>query len=193
MDILTDDVELNTKLSITFPTSNEDHRLQLIEINGAIFAIVHAPLESQGPIRLQCEDWSLILLSPIKSTSHIVISAINVICLSEISSQEGNINLHASNLLVKFAGLFTAADKVSEIAEKDECTFDDDPGALLYFYRLFEGVVKAARSEDRELLSQAQQQVITALCTLADRIQNKTANLDLQKVLDMWNIPQMKG
>jgi hypothetical protein len=94
---------------------------------------------------------------------------------------------------VKFAGLFTAADKVSEIAEKDECTFDDDPGALLYFYRLFEGVVKAARSEDRELLSHAQQQVITALCTLADRIQNKTANLDLQKVLDMWNIPQMKG
>jgi len=115
--------KIDAKLQMGFPKCNEDHRLQLVEINGSMFAILHAPLESEGPIALHCEEWSLILLAPIKSKSNILISAINVICLSEIESKEGVINLHASNRLVKFAQLIKS-DKVSEMGECGEFEFD---------------------------------------------------------------------
>lgn len=181
----------NTKLLVSFPKSSEDHRLQLVGINGAIFAIFHSPLDSLGPIRLLCEAWSLILLAPIKSRSNILVSAVNLICLSEIASEEGNVNVHASNRLVKFADLFKPAEKVSEMGERGEFQFADEPGAVLYYYRLFEGVVTGARSQDPALHSQAQQQFIAALCTLADKIEGKPGDLDLSKVLDVWNIPRL--
>jgi hypothetical protein len=192
MGNLSENIQFNTKLLITFPESSEDHRLQLVGINGAIFAIVYSPLESLGPIRLHCEEWSLVLLAPIKSKSNILISAVNIICLSEITSEEGNINIHASNRLVKFADLFKPAEKVCEMGERGEFQFHDDPGAFLYFYRLFEGIVNSVRNTSAELLSQAQQQFIAALCTLADKIKEKSGNLDLFKVLSLWNIPHLK-
>lgn len=192
MENLDKNVPLDTKLLITFPKSSEDHRLQLVGINGAIFAIVHSPLESLGPIRMYCEDWSLVLLAPLKSKSNILISAINVVCLSEIASEEGNINIHASNQLVKFAGLFKPVEKVSELGERGEFQLDDDPGALLYFYRLFGDLVSNARSDSSDLLFQAQEQFITGLCTLADKIKKKKESLDLFKVLSIWNIPHLK-
>jgi len=192
MGSLNENVQLGAKLLITFPKSSEDHRLQLVGINGAIFAIVHSPLESLGPIRLHCEEWSLVLLAPLKSKSNILVSAINVICLSEIASEEGNVNIHASNRLVKFADLFKPAEKVTEMGERGEFQFDNEPGAFLYFYRLFEGIVSSARSGSPDLLSQAQQQVFAGLCTLADKIEAKPENLDLHKVLGIWNIPHLK-
>ncbi|MBI2743574.1 MAG: hypothetical protein HYX48_06630 [Chlamydiales bacterium] len=189
MESSSGNAQLGSKLLITFPKSNEDHRLQLVGINGAIFAIVYSPLESQGPIRLSCEEWSLVLLAPLKSRSNILVSATNVICLSEIASEEGSVNIHASNRLVKFAGLFKSPKEVCEMGECGEYQFVDDPGAFLYYYRLFEGIVSSAHGGSPDALSQAQQQVITGLCTLADKIEGKPENLDLQKVFDIWNIP----
>lgn len=185
-------IACSSRLSIAFPKSSEDHRLQLIGINGAMFAIVHSPLESLGPIRLYCENWSLVLLAPLKSKTNILVSAINVICLNEIASEEGNVNIHASNRLVKFAHSFKPLDKVSEMGEKGEFQFEDDPGTFLYYYRLFEGIVSGVRSENADLLSQAQQQFIVGLCTLADKIEGSPENLDLQKVLRVWDIPSLK-
>lgn len=186
-------VETGSKLQITFPESSEDHRLQLVGINGAIFAIVHSPLESLGPIRLYCEEWSLVLLAPLKSKTNILVSAINVICLSEIASEEGNVNIHASNRLVKFADLFKSPEKICEMGERGEFQFDDDPGAFLYFYRLFEGIVSSVREGNPELLPQAQQQFLLGFCALADTIEGKPENLDLSKVLDIWNIPHLNN
>lgn len=192
MENLSENAQPGVKLLITFPQSSEDHRLQLVGINGSIFAIVHSPLESLGPIRLHCEKWSLVLLAPLKSKTNILVSAINVICLSEITSEEGNLNVHATNRLVKFADLFKPSEKVSEMGERGEFQFDDDPGTFLYYYRLFEGIVTSVRSGNPDLQSQAQQQFITALCTLADKIEGKPENLDLFKVLDIWGVPRLK-
>lgn len=184
-------IELNSKLSVVFPTSNEDHRLQLVGINGAIFAIVHSPLESDGPIRLFCEEWSLILLAPLKSKTNITVSAINVFCLSEIASEEGNVNIHASNILVKSVNLINPSEKLSEIGERGEFQFDNDLGSFLYHYQLFMGIVNNVRSKKPDSLLQAQQQFITGLCTLADKISGKSKDLAIQKVLDIWNIPRL--
>lgn len=192
MENLSENIESSSKLLITFPQSSEDHRLQLMGINGAIFAIVHSPLESLGPIRLLCEDWSLVLLAPLKSKSNIIVSAINVICLSEIASEEGNVSIHASNRLVKFAHLLKSPAKVSEMGEQGEFQFDDDPGALLYYYRLFEGIVSSVRNGSPDLLSHAQQQCIAGLCTLADKMKAEQKNLNLHEVLDIWHIPHTK-
>lgn len=189
MESLNENIELSSKLLITFPKSSEDHRLQLVGINDAIFAIVHSPLESNGPIRLYCEDWSLILLAPLKSKSNIVVSAINVICLSEMTSEEGNLNIHASNVLVKWAHLIKPPEKLCEIGERGEFQFENDLGAFLYYYKLFEGIISNIHNGSPDLLSQAQQQFITGLCTLADKIKGKVENLDLRKVLSLWNIP----
>lgn len=187
------DIKIQSNLQISFPKSSEDHRLQLVGINGAIFAIVHLPLESKGPIRLYCEDWSLVLLAPLKSKSNILVSGINVICLNEITSEEGNVNIHASHRLVKFGDLFKPSEKVCELGESGEFQFKDDPGAFLYTYRTFESILRSVRSGSLESFSQAQQQLIAVLCTLADKIEGKQENLDLHKVLDIWNIPRLKS
>lgn len=192
MENFSENGPFDTNLILGFPESSEDHRLQLVGINGAIFAIVYAPLESLGPIRLNCEEWSLILLAPLKSRSNILVSAINVICLGEVISEEGHVNVHASNRLVRFAGLLKPEEKVTEMGERGEFQFGDDPGALLYYYRLFEGIVTSVRSGNLDLLPQAQQQFITALCALADKIEESPGNLDLHKVLDIWKIPHLK-
>lgn len=182
-------VQTDVQLQCSFPKSNEDHRLQLIEINGSIFAVVHSPLESLGPISLHCEEWSLILLAPIKSKTNIFISAINVICLNEIASEEGQLSIHATNRLVKFTPCVKSPEKISEMGERGEYHFHDDPGALLYFYRLFETIVSCAREGKTDSFSQAQQAFITGLCTLADKIEKKPENLNLKKVLSLWGIP----
>lgn len=181
-----------TKLLISFPKSSEDHRLQLVGINGAVFAIVHSPLESEGPIRLLCENWSLVLLAPLKSKSNILVSAINVICLSQIQSEEGHVNVHASNRLVKFAGLVNPGQKLSEMGQRGEFEFSDDPGAFLYYYRLFEAIVSSVRVGTEDSISQAKQHLIAGLCALANKIEAKTENLDLGKVLAIWDIPPLK-
>lgn len=187
-----DDIKFNSKLQITFPKSEEDHRLQFIEINGSIFAVLYSPLESFGPIRLHCEDWSLILLAPINSKANILISAKNIICLNEIVSEEGSVNIHASNWLVKFAHLIKPVEKLCEMGERGEFQFDDDPGAFLFYHRLFEGIVDKLRNQSSDSFSEAQQSFIKALCTLADKVKKKPETLDLQKVLATWDIPLCK-
>ncbi len=184
-----DDIKFNAKLQITFPKSKEDHRLQFVEINGSIFAILYSPLESLGPIRLHCEEWNLILLAPIKSKTNILISAKNIICLNEVVSEEGNVNVHASNWLVKFAHLMKPLEKVCEMGESGEFQFDDDPGTFLFYHRLFEGIVNDLKNQSADSFSKVQQDFIMGLCTLADKIGKKSKTLDLQKVLATWDIP----
>jgi hypothetical protein len=193
MKTLSENLQVGCTMLITFPKSDQDHRMQLIGINGAIFAILFSPLESLGPILLHCEEWSLILLAPLKSKSNILVSATNLICLSEISSEEGNINIHASNKLVKFSDLIKPSEKVCEMGEGGEFQFYDDPGAILSYYRLFEGIVSKIREGSSESLSQAQEQFIGGLCRLADKIEGSSGNLDLEKVFRIWNIPSLKS
>lgn len=175
-------------LQISFPKSSEDHRLQLVEINGSIFAILHSPLESNGPIRLNCENWSLILMAPIKSKTNILISAINVVCLSEISSQEGSVNIHASNRLVKFAVSISSPKPISEMGEKGEYVFKDDPGLFLFYFRNFESVLQLSLTDHKT----AGKQFVTCLSTIAEKIKEETRDLTIQKVLQIWNIPILK-
>jgi hypothetical protein len=186
-------MHFNTKLQITFPKSNEDHQLQLVKINDSIFAIVHSPLDSHGPIRLYCEDWSLILLAPIKSKTNIVISALNVICLNEIASEEGYVNIHASNRLVKFVNLVKPVEKVCKMGEQGEFQFDDDPGAFLYYYQLFNSIVNILRTGSPDSFSEVQQKFTMSLCTLANKIEGNSENLNLHKVLNIWNISNLKN
>lgn len=182
-------MEDNIKLQIAFPNSNEDHRLQLVDINGSTFAILFAPLESNGPINLHCGGWSLILLAPIKSKSDIAISAINVICLNEIVSEEGSVNIQASNQLVKFAHSEKSSDKIIERGEGGEFQFSDDPTVFMYFYRLFESVIENARNKVLDSIPEAQKQFIVALCAMNDKIEGKPEKRDLKKVLHLWDIP----
>lgn len=185
-------MEHDANLQITFPKSSEDHRLQLVEINGSIFAILHSPLESLGPIHLLCEDWSLVLLAPIKSQANILISGINVICLNEISSEEGFVNIHASNRLVKSAHLIKPSEKVCTMGEKGEFQFDDDDsGTFLNYYRLFNNIVSSLRNGTISF-SEVQQEFILCLCILADKIEGKSKNLNLHKVLNFWKILNLK-
>ena len=193
MESSNNNMQNDAKLQIVFPKSSEDHRLQLVEINGSIFAIVHSPLESLGPIRLYCEDWSLILLAPIKSKTNIVISATNVICLNEIASEEGNVNIHATHRLVKCTSLIKPPEKFCGMGENGEFELDEDPGVFLYYYRLFDSIVSGLRNGSPDSFSEAQQKFIMSLCTLADKIEGKSGNLNLQKVLKIWNIPYLKS
>lgn len=178
-------MEDNIKMQIAFPKSDEDHRLQLVNINGSMFAILFAPLESNGPINLFCETWSLVLLAPIKSKKDVVISAINVICLNEIVSEEGSVNIQASNQLVKFAH---TTKNITEKGER-EFQFGDDPTVFMYFYRLFESVIDHGRNKVVDSLSEAQKQFIVALCALHDKIEGTPEKRDLKKVLQLWGIP----
>lgn len=184
---------LNSKLKIDFPKSNEDHRLQLVNINGSIFAVVHSPLESQGPILLNCESWSLVLLAPIKSKTNILISAINVICLNEIASDEGTLNIHATNRLVKFGNFLAISEKICTLGEGGEFQFDDDFGSLMFYHRLFHDIVSDVRKKTPAAFSEAQQKFITSLCTLADKVEKRPDNLDLQKALSVWKIPYLSS
>ena len=187
MDDKEKNLEPRVALEISFPKSSEDHRLQLISINGAMFAIVHSPLESDGPIRLFCEEWSVIAVAPIKSKTNILISAINVMCFNDITSEEGMVNIHASNRLVKFTP--SSPEKVCQMGERGETIFTNDPGALLYYNRLFDSIVNSIHNENPDSFAEAQQKFITGLCTLADKIEGKTKNLNLNQVLDIWGIP----
>ena len=177
----------HVKLQINFPKSNEDHRLQLIEINGAIFAILHSPLESNGPIHLNCKDWSLVLLAPIRSKAEVIISAINIICLNEIQSEEGIIEIQAVNQLVRLTPCIKTSEKV-DIKSANEFQLEDDPGTFLKYFQLFNHIVSGARDPNPTHLK-AQQQVILTLCALAEKIEGKTNSLNIQKVLDIWDIP----
>jgi hypothetical protein len=192
MDGSNDNITPDAKLLIEFPKSQEDHRLQLVVINGSIFAIVHSPLESLGPIVLNCEEWSLIILAPIKSKTNILISAINIICLNEIESEEGNVSVHATNQLVKLGNLFKPHGKVCEMGEGGEFQFNDDLGALMHYHRLFHSIVSSARTATPESFSEAQQKFIMSLCSLADKMEGGADNLDLQKVLSLWKIPYLE-
>jgi hypothetical protein len=188
-----DNKQFDTKLQISFPKSSEDHRLQLVDINGSIFAILFSPLESEGPIRLDCSNWSLVLLAPIKSKTNVLISGINVICLSEIISEEGMMNIHASNRLVKFAGHTKKSAKVCEMGESGEFRFHDDPAAFLFYYRLFENLVKSVHLKSDQGVQEAQQRIIMGLCSLAQKIDANANDLSIHKVLNIWNIPALQS
>ncbi len=178
------------KMHIAFPQSDQDKRLQLVDINGSIFAIVFAPLDSNGPIKLDCKDWSLILLSPIKSNVDVEISAINILCFSDIETKEGTLTLHASNLLVKFAPYITPTEKINEIGERGNYNFSDDPNALLQYYRIFETILSSIREgkASDDALHEAQQKFILGLCSIATKIEKENPDLNLAKVLNLWEI-----
>lgn len=188
MEDSNDQLHLNIKLQINFPQSSEDHRLQLVEINGTIFAILHSPLESNGPINLNCKDWSLILLAPIRSKTDIIISAINIICFNEIKSEEGTVDIRASNQLVKLTPCIKTSEKVYVEGKQGEFQLDDDPGAFLKYFQLFNKIVSGAHDKD-STFSEVQHNVILTLCSLAEKIKGKSKNLNIQKVLEIWNIP----
>ncbi len=179
--------QLNIKIKVNFPKSSEDHRLQLVSINGSIFAILHSPLESDGPINLHCEDWSLVLLAPIKSKANIIISAINVICLNEIQSKEGIVNIQASHRLVKLTPSIKPIEKVYETA-KYAVSQVNDPAALLTCFQLFNKVIQGANEDDQASFVEAQHQFITVLCVLAEKIEGKAVQLNIQPVLQIWDI-----
>jgi hypothetical protein len=179
----------NVKLRISFPVSNEDHRLQLVEINGAIVAILHAPLKSNGPIKLHCQDWSLVLLAPIVSKSDVEISAINIICLNEIQSEEGSINIQASNHLVELTPCIKPSEKILAWGKCGEHRYGDDPGTFLKYFQLYNKVVQGARDTTPSASTEAQQNFLLSLCALANKITGKTEGLNIHSVLDFWDIP----
>lgn len=182
-----DPSHINAKLQINFPKSSEDHRLQLVAINGAIFAILHSALESNGPINLHCEDWSLVLLAPIKSKQDIVVSGINVICLNEVKSEEGTVDIQASNRLVKLTPCIKPSEKVHAIGQRGEFQLDDDPGAFLNYFQLFNKIVSGAKKPDA--FAETQQNFILGLCALAKKINGQSENLNIHRVLSIWDIP----
>ncbi len=180
------------KLQVQFPSSSEDRRMQLVDINGSIYAILFSPLESEGPINLNCEDWSLVLLAPIKSKMDVVVSAINVLCLNTIESKEGSVFVNASHRLVKLAPAVVTSEKGWEKSTVGEFQLGDDVGAFMNYFKLFNAVISGARSDDDQSIREAQEKFITNLCLLADRIDGKKGDLDLKRVLEIWNIPQAK-
>jgi hypothetical protein len=184
----------NTKLEVSFPKSSEDKKLQLVGINGSIFAIVFANLESDGPINLHCEDWSLILLAPIKSKTDIVVSGINVISLNDIQSAQGTTSVRASNLLVKFTSAINYSEKVHEIGEAGQYQFNDDPSSFLTYFKLFNSVINNVRNVEpsQEAFLEARQKFIMCLCALAAKIEGKT-DLNIKQVLEIWKIPYLEG
>lgn len=186
-----DDSSHHAKLQIFFPKSNEDHRLQLIDINGAIFAILFSALESKGQIRLNCEDWSLILLAPIKSQADVVISAINIICVNDIQSQEGTVSIEASNQLVKITPSIKSSDRVIVSGKEGEFQFDDDPGSFIYYFQLFNKIVSEVRKDDPASFIEAQKKFILCLCALAQKLEGQLQELTIHRVLELWKIPPM--
>lgn len=179
--------QFEIRLQVNFPKSSEDHRLQLVSINGSIFAILHSPLESDGPINLHCEDWSLVLLAPIRSKTNVSISAINVICLNEIESKEGSVDIQASNRLVKLTPSIKAIEKVYQTAKYATSQLEDS-ATLLTCFQLFNRVVQGAREKGQKSFVEAQQNFIAVLCILAEKIEGKTAQLTIQPVLKIWDI-----
>ncbi len=177
----------NTKLEVSFPKSDQDHRLQLVGINGSMFAIVHSPLESNGPINLECSEWSLVLLAPIKSKTYVDISAINIICLNEIKSEEGIVNIKASNQLVNLAPSILPPDKV-HMKGLAEFQLIDDPATYMYHFQLFNKIVSGVHVDSPNAISITQQNFIMSLCALATKIDGKTTPLNIRKVLEFWNI-----
>ncbi len=179
----------NTQLQITFPKSTEDHRLQLVGINGSIFAILHSPLESNGPINLDCKDWSLIILAPIKSKVAIDISAINIISFHEVESEEGIVNISASNRLVKLTP--STSENVHETAKNGTFELGDDPTTFLSYFRLFNGIVSRAQEKSPESIVEAQQRFLSSLCALAEKMDNKES-LNIHRVLQIWDIAPLQ-
>lgn len=176
------------KLQVTFPKSSEDHRLQLVNINGSIFAIVNSSLESNGPINLYCEDWSLILLAPIKSQVDVIISAINIICMNEIISEEGSVKIHASERLMKYPPSIKSPLKVMTTNNHGEFQFPDDPASFLSF-QLFNNLLSLVHDKSPESMIEAQKKFVASLCVLAEKFEGTSENLNLQRVLEIWGIP----
>lgn len=183
---------INAKLQIHFPKSSEDRRLQLIEINGSIFAIVHSPLESNGPINLFCENWSLILLSPIRSKVDISISGINVICLNDVISSEGTVDIQASNQLVNLSPSIQTSEKINLFGKQGQFQLDDDPATFLYYFKLFDKIVRGVHDANPDSFSEAQHSFLVSLCALAQKIEGKTEDLNIHKVLSFWEIAKIK-
>lgn len=177
-----------SQLKISFPESSEDNKLQLVDINGSIFAIIHSPLESHGPIHLNCEDWNLILLAPIKSDADIVISGEHIICLSEISSKKEKVKIHASNKLVSFISMKNASGNKFDVQALKKIQFDDDHSTILHLVQLLQGVVLSARSADPSSIAQAQKNFVVALCTLSHKVKGTDKNLTLKECLDVWDV-----
>ncbi len=183
-----EDAFQNTKLQVSFPKSSQDHRLQLVGINGSIFALLHSSLESNGPINLNCEDWSLVLLAPIKSKLDVEITAINVICLNEVKSEEGTVSIKASNRLVNLAPSIMPTDNVHLTGVLDEFQLADYPATFMYHFQLFNKIVSGAHVESPDAISITQQNFIMSLCALANKIEGLTTTLNIRKVLEIWNI-----
>lgn len=184
-----DKEQSDVNLQIIFPKSAEDHRLQLVEINGSVFAILHSSLESDGPINLDCKEWSLVLLAPIKSKMDIEISAVNIICLSEIKSEEGTVNIQASNRLVKLGPRSNFSEKLCESGQYGVFQLNDDPAAFFKYFRMFNKLVNNICTDSQDSYTEAEQRVIMSLCLLAEEIEGKKSNLNIHKVLGIWGIP----
>lgn len=176
-------------MEIVFPKSSKDRYLQLVGINGSVFAIVHSPLESNGPIHLQCDDWSLILLAPIKSKSDVIIEGINVIRLNSVESIEGNASITASNQLVNISSTIKAGLGFSEVAKCGEHRLDDESGTLMNYLKLFYDIVKNIYTDTPDSISEAQSKFISSLCTLMAKAKGKKEGMTMHQILGFWDIP----
>ncbi len=163
-------------VEISFPSSEEDHRLQLVLVNDAIFAILFAPLESKGPIQLHCEEWNLILLAPIKSKKEVVVRAENIARFATIESETEEVRVEANKELVDLS-----PDSLQKTVESDADFF-------VNYFQLCQKIVQKAREDSSEALAEAQKRVLTALCLLAQKASGKQKELTIEGVLDFWGI-----
>lgn len=181
----------DTRLKISFPKSSEDHRLQLIEINGSIFAIFYSELESNGPINLHCEEWSLFLLAPIKSKADIQISGKNIFCFNEIQSEEASVNVHAANRLVKMTPLIQPQERLDAWGKKGESDLTNDPSTFFNYFQALHKIVTQIHEKTPESFAEAQNTFLTILYALAGKVEGKMENLNIHRVLGIWDIPPL--
>ncbi len=174
------------KLFISFPKTKEDHRLQLVKINDSIFAIFHTKLESDGPINLQCEDWNLVLLAPIKSKEEVHIAGKNIICLNEIISEAKKVQLSTTDQLLCLTPqppYFSVNENVEQFHH-----LEDDAAAFLYYYQLFSKLVAMCKDKKNSSVEQMQKEFLTGLCGLAAKAIDGSGDVDLFDILKFWKI-----
>ena len=79
-------------------------------------------------------------------------------------------------------------EKSCQMGECGEFQFNDDPGAFLFYYRLFESIVSVVQQGNPDAFQEAQTKIIMGLCALAEKIEGKTNDLSIHKVLTIWKI-----
>lgn len=183
-------MDSNLNLWISFPSCDEDHRLQLVDVNGTMFAVLFGPLSSEGPINLQCEDWNLILVAPIRSAADVHIQGVNVACLGQVESTGGQVSIEAAQRLI-----YHGASVESRLPRRCEGGLGEwfaEPGDGLFadLQQLLMKMVPLAREGTKEAQEEARQRFLSALCALAQwTAADRSKELSMLRVMETWGIP----